>query len=946
MALDSQDKQDLIDIMREGMRGASGGGNSGFNRSFSFTDVKDLNDELKVFTKNLKSSTTGTKAWINALGVGGPQFAALSNSMDQFKHDLEAVDRELKNAATEEHRQAAEKKKQLLESAKVHAVTQAALGATASMAGTLARSFWGATKTMLMGAADFSQGLLEGKSGNDLFASAMMTSVDATKQVTIGFADLVKTLGDVGLALSLIPGIGWAVRGALIAGSVAAKVFGEVTKEAADVTAELAKKGLTLLNTNVNQLIGGFKDVASAGGILSGGLNQLYDAAVNAGMGANIKDFAGAVKNSKDNLYLLGMSFSQGVNRMAALSSVLRKSNLGVLLDNLGYSLQEQAELAIETQARLKIAGDARANDEKYVAQQTVEYGKSLKVLNTITGGNAREALRAAQLKTLEVGLTAKAAAIANNTGQDFAEVQKKQTQQLAIFKEMGAIAETGFLQYSQFGVIADRSAALLFESNEGYRNAVLDAVDIQNDKNKTEKDAANEAAIAGAKAAAAAAERARTGESMATSAAAQLSTTATASKDLFTAENDLMKFGQKADEKALKQNKKDVDAMADNSERLNKAYNKMIENTAKAGTDFLKAMKPMTTQFLEYSGSLPVLMDHFHEALKNAAAWINQTFGGGAGKAPPPLNPPPIPGTPGASNTQASKDYNKNAAAPVAPRPESDKRKQQTWDSKFARGWNADGTAKANANAAPANKNATTPEQIQAKIDANKKSISGVNPIYEVNRRYISRLTQENADLQTLLDNGATQLGGKLSEEEILKHIKFQKDKTRFDMLNPIVKERFIGMLGEYLQTHPKDTFSFVSGFRTYDEQMKEWIGHGMNPAAAAQPGSSYHEYGRAIDMNPTEITKLGDLVTKYGFTRGGVQDQEHIQMETGGVVQGSPAGTQVTLAENNKSELVSPLVNGMLPGMKQLIDRVDTLISLTKSQNTTQGKMLRAVA
>jgi hypothetical protein len=67
---------------------------------------------------------------------------------------------------------------------------------------------------------------------------------------------------------------------------------------------------------------------------------------------------------------------------------------------------------------------------------------------------------------------------------------------------------------------------------------------------------------------------------------------------------------------------------------------------------------------------------------------------------------------------------------------------------------------------------------------------------------------------------------------------------------------------------------------------------------------------------------------------------------METGGVVQGSPAGTDVTLAENNKSELVSPLVNGMLPGMKQLIDRVDTLISLTKSQNTTQGKMLRAVA
>jgi len=85
--------------------------------------------------------------------------------------------------------------------------------------------------------------------------------------------------------------------------------------------------------------------------------------------------------------------------------------------------------------------------------------------------------------------------------------------------------------------------------------------------------------------------------------------------------------------------------------------------------------------------------------------------------------------------------------------------------------------------------------------------------------------------------------------------------------------------------------------------------------------------------------------LIDKNGFKRI-PGDSGHIEMETGGIVSGSREGTNVTLAENNKSELVSPLTNGMLPGMKQLIDRVDTLISLTKAQNSTHGKMLRAVA
>jgi hypothetical protein len=56
--------------------------------------------------------------------------------------------------------------------------------------------------------------------------------------------------------------------------------------------------------------------------------------------------------------------------------------------------------------------------------------------------------------------------------------------------------------------------------------------------------------------------------------------------------------------------------------------------------------------------------------------------------------NPAAAPGTAAASNTTASKDYPVNPKQPVKPRPQ-DPLKAQVWDSKYASGWNPDGSAK-----------------------------------------------------------------------------------------------------------------------------------------------------------------------------------------------------------------------------------------------------------
>lgn len=71
------------------------------------------------------------------------------------------------------------------------------------------------------------------------------------------------------------------------------------------------------------------------------------------------------------------------------------------------------------------------------------------------------------------------------------------------------------------------------------------------------------------------------------------------------------------------------------------------------------------------------------------------------------------------------NKDYPANAAAPVAARPESGWKGQQVWDSKYASGWNADGTSK---NATGSNPSTGTPSTTSS-------APSGVNPDYQTAR-------------------------------------------------------------------------------------------------------------------------------------------------------------------------------------------------------------------
>lgn len=125
-----------------------------------------------------------------------------------------------------------------------------------------------------------------------------------------------------------------------------------------------------------------------------------------------------------------------------------------------------------------------------------------------------------------------------------------------------------------------------------------------------------------------------------------------------------------------------------------------------------------------------------------------------------------------------------------------------------------------------------------------------------------------------------------------------------------------------------------------------------------------SEHVKGLAMDFvlnyRPTkeEGVKIVDMLKgmgasyakdEYNFpSPGATGDHIHAEVKAaqGAVVPASTGGTNVLVGEGGSSEVIAPLKNGRLPGMDEMIDRLDQMISVLKDQRDTSEKIFNATA
>lgn len=72
---------------------------------------------------------------------------------------------------------------------------------------------------------------------------------------------------------------------------------------------------------------------------------------------------------------------------------------------------------------------------------------------------------------------------------------------------------------------------------------------------------------------------------------------------------------------------------------------------------------------------------------------------------------------------------------------------------------------------------------------------------------------------------------------------------------------------------TYYDPTARVTSTYRSTTEQARLYANRDSNPYPVAPPGSSYHEYGRAIDIvaDPQVLAYVGQLWEQIGGTWGG---------------------------------------------------------------------------
>ena len=152
------------------------------------------------------------------------------------------------------------------------------------------------------------------------------------------------------------------------------------------------------------------------------------------------------------------------------------------------------------------------------------------------------------------------------------------------------------------------------------------------------------------------------------------------------------------------------------------------------------------------------------------------------------------------------------------------------------------------------------------------------------------------------------------------------------------------------------------------------------LNDAESFREGNTYphkppdkHGLGRAIDFQipgywasatmqrDPEAVKLSkdyvERIKSLGFSN--VKDEYlypnmgrttaghfHAELEKGAIVKASTGGTDVRVAEKGSNELIAPLKDGMLPGMRDLIGAINDLVDITSAHKSSTDKLIRVMS
>ena len=401
-------------------------------------DFQAMIDGVKKTSKELKDSLPVSKQFNSLLKGTIQQYQDISADLDNLEKSIVAARVAGDELAESELIQA---KNQLKQTAALNNTKIALTNFSIGVAGVLG--------TLADGALDYAKSLQGGASGVQSATAAAVATAKAAGET----ANITGTLiSGAGSALQLFSGkyVKFAGQGLELFGTA----VGVIGKKAADLSA----KALEYLGKELDRTQKAYKEVTDTGAVLAGGMTELRNRAADAGL--DVEQFANAIKNSREELSMMGLGLGEGAKRMGAVNKELRNSQFGTQLQKLGYSVEEQANLSAQVMANQNAAGNKRILSDAAIAAQTAQYGKDLKVLADITGEDAKKAQEKARLQSQEADLLAEAL---KQGGPD--AVEKLQAQ----LRSLPEGLKKGYMEYVSSGgkAVADVATNIAMSTNK-----------------------------------------------------------------------------------------------------------------------------------------------------------------------------------------------------------------------------------------------------------------------------------------------------------------------------------------------------------------------------------------------------------------------------------------------------------------------------------------------
>jgi hypothetical protein len=402
--------------------------------------------EIQPTTKAFKDILSGTKTEIENMHVAAKKFDAAIKKAADAGDTLEEG---------------------LRSEAKAHTLNSMALSNAKSAAGNFAIGLGGVAKTMLSGATEFVKGLQGTAEGTELVTQASIAAAEATGKFATSIGSVMETVGTIAMLLG--PGKIVKLIGAGLTG------LGIGLEVAGPALTELATAGIKILGTEVEKTKKSFREITSTGAEFAGGMTEIRKTAFIAGL--DIAQLSQAVKANTENLIGMGLGIAESTKRFAKISAEIRGGKLGIQLSNLGLTIEDQNEMIMLSSSMLNASGKLRNMNEKEAAAAVVALTKDLKVLQNITGEDAKKKLAQARADALEADILAEAREYGGEEGVKKVQALLLQTPDMARTAMLEAISTRG-------EAIVDPASAMLIAQfpilGKAIQNSISDLQDNQ----------------------------------------------------------------------------------------------------------------------------------------------------------------------------------------------------------------------------------------------------------------------------------------------------------------------------------------------------------------------------------------------------------------------------------------------------------------------------------